>query len=157
MAALAPAARAADSAPDLADAQASSEAATHAIALLERTAAALAEDAAATLAAINAGQAPYRDPQDPTRYVFVYDMQLTIVAHYRHDLVGRNMKGVADADGKFYRDDILAGAKKAGKGWEDYHYSKPDAEGIHPKRAYYQRVTGSDGKAYIVCSAIYLD
>ena len=131
--------------------------AERAVALVERTAAALSEDAAATLTAINRAEAPYQDPRDPTHYVFVYDMELTIVAHPRPDLVGRNMKGKPDAAGKHYRDEILAGAQSAGEGWEDYHYTKPGSEGIHPKRAYYRRAAGSDGRDYIVCGGIYLD
>ena len=128
-----------------------------AMARVEQTAEDLQGDTPGTLAAINAGDAPYRDPADPTSYVCVYDMELTVVAHPDPKILGKNKKGVPDSRGKLYRDEILAGALSKGSGWEDYHYTKPGSEGQHPKRTYYERVTGSDDKEYIVCSGIYLD
>jgi len=45
------------------------------------TAAAIEKNAPDTFRRINAGDAPYRDPENPELYAFVYDMNLTVVAH----------------------------------------------------------------------------
>jgi len=89
------------------------------MALVDTTAAAIEKNASDTFRRINAGDGPYRDPENPALYVFVYDMNLTIVAHADNILmVGVNYKGKTDVAGKPFRDDILAGALKNGlAGW----------------------------------------
>ena len=67
--------------------------------LVNDTVAAIKADAPGTIAKINAGAAPFKDPKDAGFYVFVYDTNLNMVAHPDKALVGRNLKGKADACG----------------------------------------------------------
>ena len=57
---------------------------------------------------------------------------------------------------KKFRDEIISGAIKKGKGWVNYHYQKPGEKGIHKKTTYYLLVKSKDGKKYVVCSGMYL-
>ncbi len=126
------------------------------IALVELSAGHIEADAAGTFAKMNASQAPYIDADKPALYAFVYDTELTMVAHAaNHLLVNRNFSGKTDAAGKAFRDEILAGALANGSGWEDYVYTKPGEGGLYYKTTYYQLTEGSDGKQYIVCSGKY--
>lgn len=127
-----------------------------AIGLVSRTADALADDAPATIRAINAGNHPYRDEKKPGLYVFAYDTDLVMVAHATNiHLVGESFKGKTDVTGKAFRDMMVAGAVANGSGWEDYVYINPAQSGLFYKNTYYQLARGSDGKDYIVCSGIF--
>ena len=103
---------------------------------------------------------PARPPSGtpPTRrlYAFVYDPGVTLVATPDDEMRGKNMRGVPDAAGKTFRDEIVSGALERGSGWEDYVYTEPDKEGLFSKSTYYELVTGSDGEKYIVCAGRYL-
>jgi len=124
--------------------------------LVNTTAAAIEKDAPDTFRRINAGEAPYRNPEDPGLYVFVYDTNLTIVAHADNiRLVGTNFKGKTDVTGKPFRDEILEGALRNGTGWVDYVYMHPVQTNLYYKTTYYRLTQGSDGKSYIVCSGNY--
>lgn len=123
--------------------------------LVNRTCADIEKDAKTTLDRINAGEHPYRDKDNPAVYVFVYDPDVTIVAHPKPELVGKSMKGVPDTEGRTFRDEIVEGALEHGDGWVEYVYEKPGAEGTYNKSSYYKLVTGSDGKRYIVCCGEY--
>lgn len=60
-------------------------------------------------------------------------------ANYR--LVGKNVKEMKDADGKFLIKEILAlGMGKEGKGWVDYKWPNPTTGNIDSKRTYVERV-----------------
>jgi polar amino acid transport system substrate-binding protein len=123
------------------------------VALVNRTAADIRQDAAGTFWKINAGQAPYRDAGNPELYVFVYDSNETFVAHGANiRLVGVNYRGKTDVTGRPLHDEIRAGAEKNGSGWEEYVYISPVQTNLYTKRAYYSRVTGSDGMTYIVAA-----
>lgn len=120
--------------------------------LVEKVCAEVAEDAAGTFEKIIAGEHPYKNKDNPAFYVFVYNTDVEIVAHPKKQLVGRSYKGKPDVKGKNFRDLIVEGAVKNGSGWENYHYQKPGAKGIHPKTAFFKLVKGSDGKDYaVVC------
>ena len=124
--------------------------------LVNTTAAAVEKNALNTFRRINAGEAPYRDAKDPALYTFVYDENLTIVAHADNiQLVGMNFKGKTDVTGKPFRDEILEGALKNGTGWVDYVYMHPVQTNLYYKTTYYRLTNGSDGKSYIVCSGNY--
>ncbi|WP_292379653.1 cache domain-containing protein [Methanosarcina sp. UBA289] len=124
--------------------------------LVNTTAAAVEKNASNTFRRINAGEAPYRDAKDPALYTFVYDENLTIVAHADNiQLVGMNFKGKTDVTGKLFRDEILEGALKNGTGWVDYVYMHPVQTNLYYKTTYYRLTNGSDGKSYIVCSGNY--
>lgn len=56
-------------------------------------------------------------------------------------LVGKNVKEMKDADGKFLIKDILAlGMSKEGRGWVDYKWPNPSTGTIDAKRTYVERV-----------------
>ncbi|AKB46695.1 hypothetical protein MSKOL_0918 [Methanosarcina sp. Kolksee] len=124
--------------------------------LVNITSAAVEKNASETFQRINAGEAPYRDAKDPALYTFVYDENLTIVAHADNvQVVGKNFKGKTDVTGKPFRDEILEGALKNGTGWVDYIYMHPVQMNLYYKTTYYRLTQGSDGKSYIVCSGNY--
>jgi len=126
------------------------------ISLVDQTAAHMEADANGTIQKINNQEEPYKDLENTSLYSFVYDLDLTIVAHATNSsIVGVNFKGKTDAAGKAFRDEILAGALESGTGWVDYIYTKPDKSGLYQKTTYFKLVTGSNGKQYIVCSGRY--
>jgi polar amino acid transport system substrate-binding protein len=123
------------------------------ISLVDTTAAAIGKNATDTLRRISAGEAPYRNLEDSGLYVFVYDIDLTMVAHADNILlVGNNFKGKTDVTGKPFRDEIKVGALTNGTGWVDYVYVHPVWPNLYYKATYYRLTTGNDGISYIVCS-----
>lgn len=123
--------------------------------LVDKTAKLIAKDAAGTFSKIIAGQHPFKDKDDPALYVFVYNKDVEIVAHPKKVLVGKSYKGKPDVKGKKFRDEIVQLGMTKGVGWVDYSYQKPGEKGIHSKTTYLKKVTGSDGKIYIVCAGMY--
>lgn len=124
--------------------------------LVNTTAEAIENDTSDTLRRINAGEAPYRNLEDPSLYAFVYDENLTMVAHADNiQLVGENFRGKTDVTGKSFRDEILEGALRNGTGWVDYVYMHPVQTNLYYKTTYYRLTRGSDGNSYIVCSGNY--
>jgi polar amino acid transport system substrate-binding protein len=124
--------------------------------LVDTTAAAIEKDAPGTFAAIDAGKAPYVDPQDPSLYAFVYDGQVTLVADPDPALQGKNMRGVPDAAGICFRDQLVVGGFANGSGWVQYVKEKPGASDLYSKESYYKLIRGSDGKDYVVGAGRYL-
>lgn len=124
--------------------------------LVDKTVAAIEKNASDTFRRINAGDAPYRDPENPGLYAFVYDMNVTVIADAENILlVGVNFKGKTDVTGKLFHDDIIAGALKNGTGWVEYVYMNPAETNLYYKTTYYLLTMGSDGNSYIVCSGNY--
>lgn len=122
-------------------------------ALVNMTATAIEKNATDTFQRINAGEAPYRNPENPDLYAFAYDANVTMVAHAANILlVGTSFKGKTDVTGKPFRDEIVAGALKNSTGWEEYVYTNPVHANLYYKTTYYRLVRGSDGNSYIVCS-----
>ena len=123
------------------------------VALVDTTAMAIAMNATDTIRRINAGEAPYRDAQNPALYAFVYDANETMVAHADNILiVGTNFRGKTDVTGKRLHDEILAGAQKNGTGWVEYVYINPVQTNLYYKTTYYRLTKGSDGNTYIAAS-----
>ena len=126
------------------------------VTLVEATASAVAANAPDALQRINKHEAPFRDTEDPGLYVFVYDMDTTMVAHADNNrIVGVNFAGKTDVAGTPLHDRIREGALKNGSGWVDYVYPHPTQPNLHHKSAYYRLVRGSDGNSYIVASGNY--
>jgi polar amino acid transport system substrate-binding protein len=98
--------------------------------------AAIAKDTAATFTAIDAGDKPYVDPADPGLYSFVYGKDVTLISTPDATLRGQNMKGKADAVGRLFRDEIVAGALANGSGWVQYVYKEPGKAGLFQKATY---------------------
>ncbi len=121
--------------------------------LVDTTSTAIETNAADAFLHINAGDTPYRDPNRSGLYVFVYDTNVTMVAHADNiQLVGANFKGKTDVTGKPFRDCIIEGALQNGTGWVDYVYSNSAQTNLYYKTTYYRLVVGSDGNQYVVCS-----
>lgn len=124
--------------------------------LVNQTAADIAIDAQGTIRNINAGLPPYRSSEKPDLYVFVYDTGVNIVAHADNiRMVGLNYQNKTDVAGNPFRDHIVKGALANGTGWEDYIYSSLVESGLFWKTTWYQLVTGSDGKQYVVCAGMF--
>lgn len=125
--------------------------------LVNQTAEDLSHDAPGTIAAILAGESPYRDLTDPDLYVFVFDTDVTLIANAVTSYnVGKNLSGTTDVFGTPFRDELVQGALQNGTGWQSYVYSNPSSLGLFEKMSYYQLTTGSDGAAYVVGAGRYL-
>lgn len=124
--------------------------------LVDVTCAAIETDAPGTLAAINAGKAPYVDPSNPALYAFVFDLDVSVAANPHPEMQGQSLKGKPDAAGKLFRDEIVAGALAKGSGWEQYVYAQPGTDGLQLKTTYYKLAHGSDGRQYVVGAGRYL-
>lgn len=116
----------------------------------------IGKDASGTFKRISSMDPLYLDGDYPEIYVFVYDTNVTWVAHASNPkMVGTNFKGKADVSGKNFSDEIVAGALKNKTGWEDYIYINPVEAGLYYKITYYRLAKGSDGKQYVVCCGKY--
>ncbi|MFZ6657516.1 cache domain-containing protein [Undibacterium sp. TJN19] len=70
-------------------------------------------------------------------YLYLRGMDGIVIAHpINPKLVGKNMLDLPDADGKYYRKEIIALAKSKGKGWVDYRYNNPVSKQIENKTTY---------------------
>ena len=70
-------------------------------------------------------------------YLYVRGLDGVVVAHpINPKLIGKNMLDLPDADGKYYRKEIIALAKSKGKGWVDYRYNNPVSKQIENKTTY---------------------
>ncbi|MES2257861.1 MAG: cache domain-containing protein [Pseudomonadota bacterium] len=73
-------------------------------------------------------------------YLYLRSIDGTILAHPANPkLIGKNMLVLPDADGKYFRKDIVELAKSKGKGWVDYRYNNPTSKEIEKKSTYIQR------------------
>lgn len=74
-------------------------------------------------------------------YVFVYDLNGTVVAHGQlGNLVGKNLLGTKDPRGKDYVQERIDLAKSKGSGWQDYTFLNPATKKWEPKKSYIERV-----------------
>ncbi|MDH5601024.1 MAG: cache domain-containing protein, partial [Gammaproteobacteria bacterium] len=99
------------------------------IALVKQTKMAVEKNALQTLARINRAEHPYKNKDNPSLYIFVFDTDLTVVAHaIKTKVIGKNVKGKPDIKGKKFRDEMLVKAKKDGSGWVDYYFLNPKSK-----------------------------
>jgi cytochrome c len=71
-------------------------------------------------------------------YLYVRGLDGTLLAHpVNPRLIGKNMTVLPDADGKYYRKEIIETAKSKGKGWVDYRYNNPVSKAIEKKSTYF--------------------
>ena len=74
-------------------------------------------------------------------YVFIYDLNGTCLAHGANDkLIGKNLIGMKDADGKLLIQEIVDLAKTKGSGWVEYKFWNPVSKTIDAKQSYIERV-----------------
>ena len=125
--------------------------------LVNLTVEGISRDATGTIADIQNSRHPYKDRNDPSLYVFIFDTGVTMIANAAQpDLAGTNFSGKSDVSGKKFRDEIVRNALKQGSGYVRYTYSNLLETGIFNKEAYYTLVTGSDKKQYIICAGRYI-
>ncbi|MES2102505.1 MAG: cache domain-containing protein [Pseudomonadota bacterium] len=73
-------------------------------------------------------------------YLALRALDGTTLAHpINPRVVGKNMIVLPDADGKYYRKEIVEMAKTKGKGWVDYRYNNPDSKELENKATYFVR------------------
>lgn len=73
-------------------------------------------------------------------YLYLRGLDGIVIAHpINPKLIGKNMLDLPDADGKYYRKDIIALAKTKGKGWVDYRYNNPVSKQVENKTTYILR------------------
>lgn len=126
------------------------------IALVQQTRQAIEKNALQTLARVNRAEHPYKNKDNPSLYIFVFDTDLTVVAHaIKTKVIGKNVKGKPDVKGKKFRDEMLVKVKQDGSGWVDYYFHNPKSKKTEHKTAYVELAKGSDGKEYIVGSGKY--
>ena len=126
------------------------------ITLVQQTKQAIEKNALQTLARVNRAEHPYKNKDNPSLYIFVFDTDLTVVAHaIKTKVIGKNVKGKPDVKGKKFRDEMLVKVKQDGSGWVDYYFLNPKSKKTEHKTAYVELAKGSDGKEYIVGSGKY--
>ncbi len=126
------------------------------VSLVNRASEDIEKDAPGTLKKISAGEHPYKDKNNPELYIYVYDTNVTFVAHADNPtLNGFDFKGKTDASGKEFADETVRAAEENGNGWVDYIWTNPVKSGLYYKTAYYKLTRGSDGEQYIVCAGKY--
>ncbi|HEY5733238.1 MAG TPA: cache domain-containing protein [Gammaproteobacteria bacterium] len=127
-------------------------------ALVKQTKADIEKNALQTLARVNRAEHPYKNKDNPSLYIFVFDTDLTVVAHaIKTKVIGKNVKGKPDIKGKKFRDEMLEKALKDGSGWVDYYFNNPKTKKEEHKISYFELAKGNDGKNYIVGSGKYFD
>ena len=128
---------------------------TGATAVVDLAADRVGADAPGTFREIDAGRPPYRDPADPEVYAFVYNTNLTMVAHPNPLIVGQSLAGTTDVAGTPFRDEIGETATTEGSGWVDYVYVNMDESRLSQKTTFCRMARGSDGQDYIVCAGTF--
>jgi signal transduction histidine kinase len=89
-------------------------------------------------AAVQAFHAPGGDFHDRDLYVFVFAKDGVTKAHgAKETLVGRNMMGLRDVDGKQIVKEFL---KVSDTGWVDYKWQHPKTEKVEAKTSYIIKV-----------------
>lgn len=102
----------------------------------------------ATIEALNQADGPF---VQGSLYAFAYDLTGTMIAHPKNPkLVGKNLIEVPDAEGKFFRKEIVETAKTKGEGWVDYLYKNPTTSQLEPKTTYLKRLDD-----IVVCAGTY--
>ncbi len=91
----------------------------------------------AVFAEINNPKGPFVDRD---LYVFVYDLNGKVKAHGQNPkMIGKELIGMKDADGKEFVKERIEIAKTRGSGWQDYKFTDPLTRRIEHKRAYIER------------------
>lgn len=81
---------------------------------------------------------------DRDLYIFVYDFKgINLAWGGKPTMVGKDLSGIKDADGKPLFKDLMAAAVKGG-GWHNYLWSDPLTKKALPKSSYVMRVPGAE-------------
>ena len=78
---------------------------------------------------------------DRDLYIAVYDMNGKCLAHgQKPNMVGKDLIGMKDPDGKEFIKERVELMKKQGSAWQDYKFMNPLNKQIEPKQMYIERV-----------------
>ena len=84
-------------------------------------------------------------------YIFVIGPDNRLVCHPNAQLVGKSQTDIIDANGMRVGDALgSTAASAAGHGWVNYVWPRPGTTTPVSKSTYVTRVTGPDGKSYVV-------
>jgi signal transduction histidine kinase len=88
---------------------------------------------------------------DRDLYVVVYGIDGKVIAHGANDkMVGKELIGLKDPDGKAFVQERVDLAKSKGKFWQDYKFSDPITKKALPKQMYCEKLDDN-----VVCGGIY--
>jgi cytochrome c len=90
------------------------------------------------------GKFTYRD-----LYIVVLDFHNVVLAHPRHELIGKDHTKVLDPDGKPYAKMLVDVARANGSGWTEYKYVNPATQKMETKVAYSEMA----GDVVLLCGA----
>jgi signal transduction histidine kinase len=97
---------------------------------------------------------PIRFYRDHSGYFYVYNYNCINIAHAtQKNLVGKDLSDYQDEKGKFVIRE-LAKAAREGRGFVEYYWAKPGAEGEHLKIGYVEPIPGTN---YFIGAGVYLD
>ncbi len=87
-------------------------------------------------------------------YVFTIDLdKKTVLSHpIKPALVGKNLVGIKDINGKMFFAEFINVAQQKGEGWVTYMWPKPGEKKPSPKKTYVYKVPG---KPIAVLAGIY--
>ena len=88
---------------------------------------------------------------DRDLYIAVYDLEGKVRAHGQNPkMVGKEMIGIKDADGKAFVKERVDMAKAQGKFWHDYKFTDPLTKQVLPKSMYCEKLDDT-----AVCAGVY--
>ena len=74
-------------------------------------------------------------------YIFALDMNGKILSHGANaGLIGKDMMGTKDADGKLFMKEMVETTKTKGKGTVDYKWENPKTKVVEQKSSYVEKV-----------------
>jgi signal transduction histidine kinase len=77
---------------------------------------------------------------DRDLYVVVYDLNGNCLARGANpELLGKNLMGSKDPDGKFFIKERMELAKTKGSGWQEYEFTNPLTKKVESKTFYFER------------------
>lgn len=86
-------------------------------------------------------------------YVSVFDTDANWVAHGTNPkLIGKNLLGLKDKNGKEMVKEMIQVAASKGEGWVDYAWLNPVTQKVEDKSSWVKRI---DGTKYIVAVGVY--
>ncbi len=81
--------------------------------------------------------------KDRDLYVFVYDLQGLNRSHGANKaLIGKNLRGMKDVDGKLLIDEMIKLVSAGGEGWVDYKWQNPVTKKIEDKSSFVKKAAG---------------
>lgn len=88
---------------------------------------------------------------DRDLYLVVYALDGTVMAHGANEkMVGKNLIGLKDIDGKEFVKERVELAKTKNSFWQDYKFTNPVDKKIEPKSMYCEKLDDT-----VVCGGIY--